>query len=731
VDADWLRLSELSDENLAIDVRPENLAYVIYTSGSAGQPKGLEVVHRGVVRLVKENDYAHLGPDETCLQFAPLAFDASTFEIWGMLLNGGRLVIMPPGPSTLSELGQALKIHHVTVLWLTAGLFNLMVDEQLDALRGLRQLLAGGDALSVSHVERFLREAPECKLINGYGPTENTTFTCCYPMNAAVRFGHSVPIGRPIANTQVYILDKNLEPVAPGVSGELYTGGDGLARGYLKRPELTSDRFIPNPFSLSPGARLYKTGDLAAWLPDGNIEFRGRIDQQIKLRGFRIELGEIEAALAEHPLVRESVVEAKEDEHGEKRLVAYIVSEQGQTVEVSELRGYLIERLPDYMVPAAFVILDELPLTPNGKIDRRALQVQDETALTQHQAYVAPRDSVELQLVQIWEDLIGTPPIGVTDNFFELGGHSLIAVRLMNRIEDRFQRALPLATLFQRATIEQLAEILREQQGTTPQSPLVEIRSGSAKPLFCVHAIGGTVLGYHKLAHLLSPSQAFYGLQARGLHAGEEPHTRIEDMAADYIEALRVVQPQGPYLLAGHSMGGIIAFEMSQQLQQQGQEVALLALIDSWAPVHIPEADDAMLLAHFAQERGLPITVDEILQRHPDEQLTYLVEQAQMAHVLPPGVGIEQARRLLCLYKNNARAIRSYVPQLNQCRLTFFRASEHLTETRDPASGWSSLTVQEMEIYDVPGDHLNMIREPHVRILAERLQNYIDQTSRE
>ena len=339
----------------------DNLAYITYTSGSTGQPKGVQVVHRGVVRLVKENDYAHLGADEVCLQFAPLAFDASTFEIWGSLLNGGRLVIVPPGRTTLAELGQALKTHHVTVLWLTAGLFNLMVNEQLDDLRGLRQLLAGGDALSVSHVERFLREVPGCKLINGYGPTENTTFTCCHPMNTATEFGRSVPIGRPIANTQVYILNNNLRPVATGARGELYTGGDGLARGYLNDSALTAERFVPHPFSSQPGARLYRTGDWARYLLNGDIEFLGRVDNQAKVRGFRIEPGEIETVLRRHQQVKEAVVVLRETD-GDKQLVAYVVSD----AQTSELREYLKKQLPEYMVPSFLVHLDQIPLTPNG-----------------------------------------------------------------------------------------------------------------------------------------------------------------------------------------------------------------------------------------------------------------------------------------------------------------------------------------------------------------------------
>jgi amino acid adenylation domain-containing protein len=731
VDADWLRVSDLSVENPVIDVTPDNLAYMIYTSGSAGQPKGVEVQHGSLINLVTwhQREYNVTSLDRAT-QLAGPSFDASVWELWPYLAAGASIHI--PDQETrvaAAKLMDWMAAESITITFLPTPLAEAALatlEEHWPAGFTLKHLLTGGDQL-----QRWPRTPLPLSLINHYGPTENTVVTTSCPVGvrASVADGPvSPPIGRPIANTEVYILDQHQEPVPIGIAGELHIGGASLARGYLRRPELTAERFIPNPFGPDPGARLYKTGDLARYLPDGNIEFRGRIDNQVKVRGFRIELGEIETVFAEHPSVRECVVVARDDERGEKRLVAYLVSEP---VGVSELRSHLNAKLPDYMVPAAFVMLDQLPLTPNGKIDRRALQALVETSLNQHEAYVAPRDNVELQLVQMWEDLLGTNPIGVTDNFFELGGHSLTVVNLMNRIEDRFQRQLPLATLFQRGTIEQLAEVLRQQQGTIPQSSLVEIRSGSAKPLFCVHAVGGTVLGYHKLAHLLSPDQAVYGLQARGLYGEDEPHTRIEDMAADYIEALRVVQPQGPYLLAGHSMGGVIAFEMSRQLQHLGEEVALLALMDSWAPVYIPEQDDATLLVQFAQEHALPIIADDLLQRPPDEQLTYLVEQAQLAHVLPPGVGIEQARRLLHVYKNNVRAIRSYLPQLNPCRITLFRSSEHLTETRDPASGWASLTVAEMEIYDVPGNHFSMNREPHVRILAERLQNCINQTSTE
>jgi amino acid adenylation domain-containing protein len=463
LDEAWDEISTGSKENVESSVSADNLAYITYTSGSTGQPKGVQIVHRAVVRLVKENDYAHLGADEVCLQFAALAFDASTFEIWGMLLNGGRLVIPPSGPTALAELGQVIKSHHVTVLWLTAGLFNLMVDEQLDDLRGLRQLLAGGDALSVSHVEQFLREAPDCKLINGYGPTENTTFTCCYSMSAASEFNQSVPIGRPIANTQVYILDQNLRPVATGARGELYTGGDGLARGYLNHPELTAERFVPHPFSSEPGARLYRTGDWARYLPNGDIEFLGRVDNQAKVRGFRIEPGEIEAVLAGHEAVRDAVVTVVKDEAGEKQLVAYVIpaSTEGE-VNSTQLRQFLKDRLPEYMIPSLFITLEQFPLTVAGKVDYHALPAPGASRPDIETPFVAPRTTTEEILANLWVRVLGVERIGVHDNFFELGGNSLQATQLVSQVRQNLQVELPLRDLFRNATVAQLALLIEE-----------------------------------------------------------------------------------------------------------------------------------------------------------------------------------------------------------------------------------------------------------------------------
>jgi len=461
LDEDWAEISTESPGNPVNELFADNLAYVTYTSGSTGQPKGVQIVHRGVVRLVKGNDYAHLDAGESLLQFAPLAFDASTFEIWGSLLNGARLVVMPAGPPTLAELGQVLKSRRVTVLWLTAGLFNLMVDERLEDLRGLRQMLAGGDVLSVAHVARFLLKAPDCALINGYGPTESTTFTCCHPMNAPVEFNRSVPIGRPIANTQVYLLDSELRPLVLGATGELFIGGDGLARGYLNHAEQTAERFVPHPFSRQPGERLYKTGDLARYLLNGDIEFLGRVDNQVKVRGFRIEPGEIEAVLACHEAVRDTVVTVHADESGEKQLIAYVIATDGENEpNTSQMRQFLKDRLPEYMIPSLFITLKEFPLTITGKVDYRALPAPGTARPNIEADFVAPGTTTEEILARLWSRVLGVERIGVHDNFFELGGNSLSATQLVSQVRQTLEVELPLRDLFQHATIAQLALLI-------------------------------------------------------------------------------------------------------------------------------------------------------------------------------------------------------------------------------------------------------------------------------
>ena len=581
-------------------------AYVSYTSGSTGRPKGVVVPHRGVVRLVKGADYVSLKTDDVLLHLSPLSFDASTFELWGALLNGGRVVLMPPGPLALAEIGEAIRRHGVTTLWLTAGLFHLMVDERLDDLKPLRQLLSGGDVLSPERVRKAFHALPGCRIINGYGPTENTTFTCCHTVKDERELTPSVPIGRPIANTRVYILDSYQHPVPVGMAGELYAGGDGVALGYLHQPQLTAERFVPDPFSGKSDARLYRTGDLARWRPDGNLEFLGRLDSQVKIRGFRIELGEIEAVLRAQTEVHEAVVIAREDMPGDKRLVAYLVSKTGGQLDVLALRARLAKTLPNYMIPAAFVFLDQLPLTPDGKLDRKALPPPETNGGSASGGTIQPVNLLELELTRIWRRLFQREDIGRQDNFFLLGGHSLLAVRLAADIDKLLGRKLSIAALFQSPTIESLARRLTDENWAPPWSSLVPLQpQGSEPPLFFVHGWGGDVYGHLKLAKLLPPDQPSYGIQAVGLDGKSARHTTVEEMAAHYVKEIVSFQPDGPLHLAGYSMGGLIAFEVAQQLHRLGRRVALLALLDS-APIgKIPWIFYGLSMASYIPDRCL------------------------------------------------------------------------------------------------------------------------------
>ena len=485
LDRERERIASQSDAAPASRVHPESLAYVMYTSGSTGRPKGVAVTHRNVMRLVQAADYADLSSEESFLQLASISFDPATLEIWGSLLHGGRLVLYPETRTSVEELAEALIVGGVNSLWLTSGLFHQVVEERPQSLTPLRQLLAGGDVLSPRHVRRVFEEVAGVTLINGYGPTENTTFTCCFSMTDAERVTATVPIGRPISNTVVYLLDSRLRPVPIGVAGELYTGGDGLARGYLNQPALTAERFVPAPFG-EPGGRLYRTGDLARFQADGTIEFLGRFDSQIKVRGFRIELGEIESALAEYPLVRDAVVIVREESPGDRRLMAYVVPQEGLSPSPDELRGFLQEMLPDYMIPAAFFVMEAFPLTPNGKVDRKALPRPEMDRAQSSAPFVAPRTPTEEVLALIWAELLRVERVGIHDNFFELGGHSLLATQVVSRTRSILELEVPVRVVFERPTVAGFAhmvEMARQRRGGSQPPPLEPVDHNLALPL--------------------------------------------------------------------------------------------------------------------------------------------------------------------------------------------------------------------------------------------------------
>ena len=733
------QIAEQPVDNLSPSAIWSNLAYVMYTSGSTGIPKGVGVTHRNVVRLVKSTNYVRLDSNEVFLFLSNFAFDASTFELWGCLLNGGRLVVYPPEIPSLKELGDAIERYGVTTLWLTAGLLHQMIETQLEKLHGVRQLLAGGDVLSAPHVRTVLATLPNCTLINGYGPTECTTFSCCYPMTHPEQVGVTVPIGHPIANTRVYILDKHMNPVPVGVQGELYIGGDGVARGYLNQPELTAKSFVPDPFSDEADARLYRTGDIVRWIPDGVIEFIGRRDGQVKLRGYRIEVGEIEAALYSHPDVQDAIVMARGNHSGDKRLVAYITLNRDAKPDPGELRTFLRNKLPEYMVPGTFVFLETLPLTKSGKVDRKALPDPMENG---NDGFMAPRSFLEETLVRIWSQLLGTSRISIRESFFDIGGHSLLALQMVALIRKILGAEIPLREVFLAPTIETLAGRIASLTTTveneapsmdtnhvsTPGAPekvydpcIVAIRKeGSRLPLFCIEGTGSAVSAYGALTAYLHPEQPVFGLQ--DLHLGDDELSveTVQQQAARYVKAIRTVQTKGPYYLAGWSFGGTLAYEMAQQLLREGESIRFLAMMESYVCMQ-PDSLLGRWWHHVSQfparvrvrlvmmyytfpiirgyvRDGFRMAISRITQRSPEPSGTmslksyltyiwhdinrqYFTIQAGIEPVDPAQDRITMAqdpflRRLTLRISANIRAMRSYSMQPYPGRITFFRA-EH------------------------------------------------------
>ncbi len=753
LDTDWEVISEESDKNPINSVEPENLSYVIYTSGSTGKPKGVLVTHQGLGNLAEvQIQTFDIHPDSRVLQFASLSFDASIGEIFTALCSGARLYLAT-SDSLLPGLALMHLMHKQAITHVLLPPSALSVLSPNESPSGLTIIVAGESCSADLMVQWSKRR----RFFNAYGPTESTV---CATIAECTNISRKPHIGRPIANIQVYILDRHLQPVPIGVPGELHIGGAGLARGYLNRPDLTEEKFIPNPFSTERGARLYKTGDLCRYLADGNIEFLGRLDHQVKIRGFRIELGEIEAVLRQHPQVRETVVIAREEPPGNKRLVAYVVpnitGEDKSTgaqeqvhidnlvdnfdehsphllISPSQLRRFLKQYLPEYMVPSAFIILDALPLMPNGKVDRRALPVPDTSRRELEEGFVPPRDPLELQLTQIWSAVLDVHPVGVQDNFFDKGGHSLLAVCLMAQMQQQFGQNLPLSTLLQNPTIEQLATILRNHSDAPAWSPLIAIQPGGDQPPFlCIHPVGGSVFCYADLATHLGREQPFYGLQSPGLDGEQEPLNQIEDMAAYYVAAMQTIQPQGPYHIGGWSLGGVVAFEMAQQLHSCGHKVALLALIDSYAPIAIykPEQmSQAMLLSSFAKDLGgllgqeLSVSVEQLQPLELDAQLNHILEQANMVNLLLPEVGLQQLRQLFRVFQSNLEAMYRYRLQPYSGRMTLLCASEQVVAvTPDPNHGWGELAFGGLETHTIPGNHYTIVRS---QVLAELLKNLL------
>jgi surfactin family lipopeptide synthetase A len=709
LDADRSAITSENRENPVTKLKPENLAYVLYTSGSTGRPKGVQIEHRSLVNFLGSiRREPGLTEDDVLVSVTTLSFDIAGLELYLPLTVGARVVIASRRVACDGErLLKTLEQSAATVMQATPVTWRLLIDAGWQG--GKLRVICGGEALSRDLARQLVKRSPS--VWNMYGPTETTIWSSVYPVVS--ESNAVVPIGKPIANTQMYVLDSGLNPVPSGALGELYIGGDGLARGYLNQPELTAQRFVSNPFCV--GTRLYRTGDLARCLPTGDIEFLGRTDHQVKIRGFRVETGEIESVLEEQPGVRQAVVMAREDVPGDIRLIAYFVPQLGAEPKAKDLERLLKQRLPSYMVPAAFVRLGAMPQTDNGKVDRRALPPPNLTDFATQEGFVAPRDTIEAQLAKVWERIFGRRPIGVRDNFFDLGGHSLLAVRMMQQVEQDFHKRLPVATLLEASTVEQMAQLLRQEEWSPQWSSLVALQAGGSKtPFFCIHGIGGEVLNYRELALRLGPDQPVYGLQAQGLDGKHPCHERVEDMAEHYIKEIRRVQPVGPYYLGGQCFGGVVAFEMARQLHAQRQEVGLVALLDAWRTNYRPRVwSRASRAMKFL---SVPTRLKSLyLLRKARNELTTLRRKTSLLF-LP--------RALKNVRKACRKAASLYVPTSYAGGLVLFRARDQalaLVRPDDPFLGWGNLALGGIEVRELIGDYLSILTEPDVANLATEL----------
>jgi amino acid adenylation domain-containing protein len=742
LDTERNAIAQANADDPAGSTNPENLAYVIYTSGSTGKPKGVQISHRAVFNFLQSMQVEPgLTERDTVLAITTLSFDIAGLELLLPLVVGARVVVVErEAGSDGIRLAEIIGRRRATVVQATPATWRLLLMSGWKGGKALR-ILCGGEALPRPLADQLLER---CDVVwNMYGPTETTIWSTLHRVGPGVG---PVPIGHPIAETQVYVLGPDLAPVEAGEVGELYIGGSGLARGYRNRPDLTADRFVPDPFSGKSGARLYRTGDLARRLPDGTLECLGRVDFQVKVRGHRIELEEIEAALIRHPAIQDVVVVARDLLPGDKQLVAYLVLRPLHASGTGEFRQFLQDKVPEYMIPGKFVTLSSLPLTPNGKVDRLGLPMADDTQLASGRQSLPPRDPVEMKLAAIFERTLGIQPIGIRDNVFDLGVHSLTAAELSFKVEEEFGTQLPPGPLFHAPTIEQLAGLLRCNERSTRWSSLVPIQPRGTQPrLFCVHGGAGTVLLYQDLARHLGEDQPVFGLQMRGLFGNGAPQTRTEAMAAHYIQEIRSLQPNGPYLLAGYCFGAIVAFEMAQQLRDSGEEVSALVVFNGPTPAQIRQG------CYDAQVMPSRISTDSKRSDNPRSDKDHLNSLATrvrngIAWRVATGRGRINALRCWLSLKLGRppvaslrtqffraitdRAELDYTPQPTSGRMIIFRSRGLY---RDPLLGWGEFVRGIVEEYEIPGDHydrLRLLREPCVKLVARQLTECLERISK-
>jgi amino acid adenylation domain-containing protein len=751
----WFDMPASDPDPRDIGLTPQHLAYVIYTSGSTGKPKGVMVQHQGLCNRLDWMQTAYrMNAADAVLQKTPFGFDVSVWEFFWPLMMGAKLVVArPEGHKDPAYLVEAIRKNGITTVHFVPSMLQAFLDYPDSATcTTLLRVVCSGEALPAALARRFVEQLPHAALHNLYGPTEATVDVTAWTCPQK-HLPENIPIGRPIANTRIYILDANQRPIPVGVPGELYIAGVQVARGYLNRPELTAEKFLADPFTTGPDARMYRTGDLCRWMNDGNIEYLGRNDFQVKIRGFRIELGEVENALLRQADVRQCVVTAQGSD-AEKRLVAYIVpTDAGKTPSVEDLRATLQHRLPSYMVPSVFAFIDEIPLTSNGKADIKKLMQSEVKTAQRETPSEAPCDEIETELVELWERVLNVRPIGVHDDFFALGGHSLIGVRLLANIKKTYQCDLELATLFEARTVRQLAALIRNahphparaaaaspaaQKLQRAWSSLVAVQpNGSKPPLFCVHAASGDVLFYEQLGRALAPDQPLYAFQSPLVAQPDRTDITIEDMAALYIREMRAFYPSGPYLLCAASFGGYILYEMARQLEKQGVEPGMVLILDLPVPgsgEHL--GTKAKLKEFFGKMRQ---DGWRYLRKKAREKAAYYREKFLKSAVYPVLLRghlaakwpLPNALRYHYHSKAHRRVLAGYTFKPFPGKVTLVRAldrgAEVLGHREDPTLGWGSLALGGVEIIEVPTQHFGMLSDPYTKTFAGQLRKMMSE----
>ena len=739
LDTEWDKVANESTQPVAVTTTSANLAYIMYTSGSTGKPQGVQITLGQVeCYLQGVNQILNIRADDIYLHSASFSFSSSIRQLLLPLMQGAKVVITSKENTTnLFSLIELIQTEQITVFdtvasvwnYLLIGLAEMEADQKSRLTNSrIRLLTFSGGILTAQLLERVRSQfQTPPQIVNIYGQTE-TIGVCAYqiPAKSMGDDGYA-PVGTAYSHNQLYILDDRLQPVAAAQTGELYVAGASLARGYLNNHQLNNQKFIPNPHSQDrQSGWLYKTGDLARYLPDGNLEIVGRQDFQVKIRGMRVEIEEIETVLAQHPDVQQAAVVGKQNSAGETIIVAYIVPKLHK-IDLSSVRSFLKTKLTDYMMPSALEILDALPLTPNNKLDRKRLPEPSRENLT----IVSARDDLEHQLVQVWEKVLDLKQIGIDDNFFDLGGHSLKALQLFAEIEKTWHKKLLLAVLLESPTIAELAKIIRTGE-TSNWSPLVLLKpSENESPLFCIHPLGGNLFDYHTLSKVLDIHRPIYGLQPRGIDGKQQPIERIEDMASYFIQSIQTVQPQGPYFIAGYSFGGIVAFDIARQLTERGEKVAFLGLVDIRCPV-IAELDTPF-------REWVDIQLDRIRKLTIKQQFEYIYEklfkpksQAYRDEIVATLSDLDIfTPELVKVLDCNVQAAKDYQPQTFSGKATLFWSEyQDWYIKKHPTLGWGNLVVDGLDIQRIPGNHTTLMQEPHVRVLAEKLQSSIAEAAK-